>query len=446
MTALKITDTAGADLRKVVALAVPSIVTNITTPLLGLVDLAITGHMADGPDGHSAVYIAAIAVGSGLFSMLYWLFAFLRMGTGGMTSQAVGAGDAGGVDLALWRSLSLAAILGCVVILFGRPLGEALLWFMAPEPDTVIPARRYIAICVWGAPAVLATFSLTGWFIGRQDTRSPMWVSIIINVVNIAASLILVIGCGMNIDGVAVGTLLAQWTGAVVSIAVCFIRYRPRRLPPRRLIASAALRRFFSVNADIFLRTLCLVAVTIWFTRAGARQGDVMLAVNALLMQLFLTFSYFMDGFAFAGESLCGLRYGARDMAGLRRVAFVVTACAASVAILFTILYFLCGEWFLTIMTTDPRIAAASADYFLWAVSVPLVGFTAFSLDAVAIGVTATRRMLFSALSGAVAFFAVYLLAFPFMGNHGLWLAFIVYLALRSLSLALLLRKLLSGA
>lgn len=438
-----LSDTAGADLRKVVGLAVPSIVTNITTPLLGLVDLAITGHMADGTDGHSAVYIAAIAVGSGLFGMLYWLFAFLRMGTGGITSQAVGAKDSEGVDLALWRSLAVAAIIGCTVIMLGRPLGEGLLWFMAPDPDTLAPARRYIAICAWGAPAVLATFALTGWFIGRQDTRSPMWVSIVINVVNIVASLVLVIGFGLRIEGVAVGTLLAQWVGAIMSITICVVRYRPARYPLRLFLSATPLRRFFSVNTDIFLRTLCLVAVTVWFTRAGARQGDVMLAVNALLMQLFLTFSYFMDGFAFAGESLCGLRYGAHDMVGLRRVALVVTACAGVVAVLFTVLYFLFGEWFLTVMSSDPRIAAASSDYFLWAVSVPLVGFTAFSMDAVSIGVTATRRMLISALSGAVAFFVIFFVAFPVMGNHGLWLAFIAYLAFRGISLSILLRPLL---
>lgn len=441
---LKLSDTAGSDLRKVVALAVPSIVTNITTPLLGLVDLAITGHMSDGPDGHSALYIAAIAVGSGMFGMLYWLFAFLRMGTGGITAQAVGASDRQGVDLALWRSLAVALLLGLAIIVLGKPMGEALLAFMDPDPDTIPPARQYIAICMWGAPAVLATFALTGWFVGRQDTRSPMWVSVVINIVNILASLILVLGCGLRIQGVALGTLIAQWIGVAVSLAFCIIRYRPAYYSLRLLASPDHIRRFFSVNTDIFLRTLCMVAVTIWFTRAGARQGDVMLSVNALLMQLFLTFSYFMDGFAFAGESLCGLRYGAGDKIGLRRVAFLVMACAGCVALVFTVLYFFCGEWFLSVMSSDPRVAAASSDYFLWAVSVPLVGFTAFSLDAVAIGITATRRMLLSGISGAIAFFIIYLLAFPAMGNHGLWLAFIIYLAFRGISLAILLHPYLS--
>lgn len=431
---------AGADLRKVVALAVPSIITNITTPLLGLVDLAITGHMADGPDGRSAVYIAAIAVGSGLFTMLYWLFAFLRMGTGGITAQARGAGDCEGVAYSLWRSLAVAMMLGAVIIALGRPLGELLLRFMDPDPATIPPARDYIAICLWGAPAVLGAFAMTGWFIGNQDTRSPMWVSIVINVANIASSLILVVGCGLKITGVATGTLLAQWLGFLLSLTLCINRYRPRRPMIATLVDTTALSRFFRVNSDIFLRTLCMVSVTIWFTRAGARQGDVMLAVNALLMQLFLTFSYFMDGFAFAGESLCGLRYGAHDDAGLRRVALVTMLCGGVVALLATLLYFTCGEWFLGIMSSDTRVTAMSREYFMWAVSVPLIGFTAFALDAVAIGITATRRMLVSAFTGAVLFFAVYFAAFPSMGNHGLWLAFIAYLAQRGITLAVLLR------
>lgn len=432
---------AGADLRKVVALAVPSIITNITTPLLGLADLAITGHISDGPDGHSAMYIAAIAVGSGVFTMLYWLFAFLRMGTGGITSQARGAGDDAATAMALWRALAVALLLGGAIILAGGFIGEGMLRFMDPDPDTIEPARRYISICVWGAPAVLSTFALTGWFIGVQDTRSPMWVSVVINVTNICASLILVVVLGMKTEGVATGTLIAQWTGALLSITICLRRYR-LRLPRRGgLFDRRALGRFFSVNTDIFLRTLCMVAVTVWFTRVGARQGDVMLAVNALLMQLFLTFSYFMDGFAFAGESLCGLRYGAGDKAGLRRVARVVMACGGGVALLFTLLYFAGGEWFLGIMSSDSRVTAMSSDYFMWAVSVPLVGFTAFSLDAVAIGITATRRMLVSAGSGAVVFFAVYLLAFPSLGNHGLWLAFLCYLAMRGISLSAMLRR-----
>lgn len=437
----RISEAAGADLRKVVALAVPSIITNITTPLLGLVDLAITGHLSDGPDGHSAVYIAAIAVGSGLFTMLYWLFAFLRMGTGGITAQASGANDRRSVAMALWRSLAVATLLGVAIIALGQPIGEGMLKFMDPDPDTLTPARRYIAICVWGAPAVLSTYALTGWFIGVQDTRSPMWVSIVINLTNIAVSLVLVVGMGMKIEGVATGTLTAQWTGAVLSLIICLAKYRLPKPDLATLTDGHALRRFFTVNSDIFLRTLCMVAVTVWFTRAGARQGDVMLAVNALLMQLFLTFSYFMDGFAFAGESLCGLRYGAGDRVGLRRVARVVLVCSGAVALLFTVLYFVGGEWFLGIMSSDSRVVNVSGDYFMWAVSVPLTGFVAFSLDAVAIGITATRRMLVSAGAGAAMFFAVYLLAFPSLGNHGLWLAFLCYLAMRGMSLAAMLRR-----
>lgn len=434
-----------SDMRRIVALAIPSIITNITTPLLGLVDLAIAGHISDGAGHGSALFIAAIAVGSGMFTMLYWLFAFLRMGTGGITAQASGAADARAIDLALQRSLIVAIMVGVVITTLSGPIGEAILRFMDPDTATLPLAREYIAICAWGAPAMLATFALTGWFIGRQDTRSPMWVSLIVNLTNIAASLVMVVGLGMKIRGVASGTLIAQWTGFIASLLFCIILYHPRLRGMKEILNASELRRFFSVNTDIFLRTLCMVAVTLWFTRTGARQGDVMLAVNALLMQLFLTFSYFMDGFAFAGESLSGQAFGAGDTGRLRSITRKLLLCGLTLAVAFTVLYLIGGQWFLRVMSDDPRVAAASADYFLWAVSVPLCGFAAFSLDAIAIGITATRRMLLSAAAGATIFFITYTLAFPAMANNGLWLAFTLYLIARGVSLALLLRTAFQG-
>ncbi|MDE7471219.1 MAG: MATE family efflux transporter, partial [Paramuribaculum sp.] len=348
-----------APLRRIFALAIPSIITNITTPLLGLIDLAVVGHMG-GASG-SAAYIAAIAVGGSMFNMLYWLFVFLRMGTSGFASQALGAGDRHGTTVILARALTVALASGAVILLLSRPLGELTMRFMDPDPDTLPLSMRYLMICIWGAPAVLGTYALTGWFLGMQDSRSPMWVSLAINLLNIVVSLILVYALGMKIEGVAIGTLSAQWIGFLIAIVICRIKYRPHIPRVSEVMRWKELRRFFSVNTDIFLRTLCLVAVTLWFTRAGTAQGDIMLAVNSLLMQLFILFSFFLDGFAFAGESLCGLYYGMNDPAKLRTVVRLEFLCTGTLALIFSAAYFVAGETFLSFVSSDAGVIEATA-------------------------------------------------------------------------------------
>ena len=299
--------------RQILGLALPAIVANITTPLLSLVDVAIVGHLG------SAVYVGAIAVGGSIFSMLYWLFGFLRFGTSGLTAQALGRGSARQTSLLLQRSLLIALGFGIILITAHYPLGHAALSFMDTDADTAGKAWLYFSILIYGAPASLATFALTGWFVGMQDTRTPMWISLLVNVVNITASLILVYAMDYDLAGVAYGTLLAQWTGFIVSAATCAIHYKVRPQPLSELLHVSELKTFFKVNTDIFLRTVCLIAVTVWFTRTGAGLGPVMLAVNTLLMQFFILFSYIMDGFAFAGEAICGKSYGASDSHSLNR-------------------------------------------------------------------------------------------------------------------------------
>lgn len=429
-----------APLRRIFALAVPSIITNITTPLLGLVDLAVVGHMG-GDDGGSAPYIAAIAVGGSMFNMLYWLFVFLRMGTSGPTAQAIGGGDRKGAVLILARALTVAVSSGIIIVLLSRPLGELTMRFMDPDPTTQPMAMQYLLICVWGAPAVLGTYALTGWFLGMQDSRSPMWVSLAINLLNIAVSLVLVYGIGMKIAGVATGTLSAQWLGFIIAVAICVRKYSPHLPTWHDIIKWSELRKFFSVNSDIFLRTLCLVAVTMWFTRAGASQGDVMLAVNSLLMQLFILFSFFLDGFAFAGESLCGFYYGMKDSVRLRQIVKLEFLCTGILAMAFSTFYFLCGQSFLTIISSDSDVLDSACEYLPWAATVPLAGFVAFTYDAICIGTTRTRQMLWSGFLAALGFFILYFSLFSILGNHALWLAFIIYLALRGITLRVMLTR-----
>ncbi|MDE6334264.1 MAG: MATE family efflux transporter, partial [Muribaculaceae bacterium] len=298
----------------ILAIALPAIVSNITTPLLGLVDVAIVGHIG------SAAYIGAIAVGSTMFNMLYWMFAFLRMGTAGLTSQSCGAADFRASSAHLRRALFISTCIAVLLIIFSKPLGQAALYFLDADEATAPLADRYFSIAIFGAPAVLGTYVMNGWLLGMQNTRIPMFVAIATNIFNIAVSATLVFGVGLRIEGVAIGTASAQWAGFITLVIAVWRRYRPVQLSFAEIVSRDRLATLFKINFDIFIRTLCLVVVTAWFTRAGAGQGVEILAANALLMQLFMFYSYFTDGFAFAGEALAGKHYGAGQHTLLRAV------------------------------------------------------------------------------------------------------------------------------
>ena len=423
--------------KRILQLAVPSIISNITVPLLGLVDVAIVGHIGD------AAYIGAIAVGSMLFNVIYWLFGFLRMGTSGMTSQALGRRDLAEVLRLLVRSLSIGVGIGVLFFVLQKWLISCGLWAMSPEADVVELARRYCYVCIWGAPAVLGLYGFTGWFIGMQNTRIPMMVSLTQNVVNIIASLLLVFVGGMTVEGVALGTVIAQWWGFLM--ACLFYRICYRRLSKydyrRHLFAAEPLKQFFSLNKDIFLRTLCLVAVNLFFTAAGSRESTIVLAVNTLLMTLFTIFSYFMDGFAYAAEALSGKYFGARNMGAFREVVRRTMGFGAVVAVGFTLLYIVGGENFLSLLTSDKQVIAASGEYFWWAVLIPLSGMSAFVFDGIFVGITRSKSMLCSTAVASASFFVLFFGLHPFLGNHALWLAFILYLLLRGIVLFVIYRK-----
>ena len=426
--------------REILRLALPSIIQNVTVPLLGLVDLAIVGHMG------STSYIAAVSIGTMVFNVMYWLLGFLRMGSSGMTSQALGQRDFQKLMGVLLQTLLLGFLISLSFIILQSPIKWVALRTMLPSSTLLTPASplpslvsTYFDICIWGAPAVLCLYGMTGWFIGMQNTRLPMIVAVSQNVVNILASLLFVYGFGMKIEGVALGTLVAQWLGLLLSLILwrrCYARplllgKRPRWIP---------FGRFLSVNRDIFLRTVCLVAVNLFFTAAGSRQGELLLAVNTLLMTLFMLFSYVMDGFAFAGEALCGRYYGASNRAGFRQVVRRLFVWGWGMAVLFTLLYAFGGETFLGLLTDETAVVLAARPYFWWAVLVPLVSMAAFVYDGVFIGITATRGMLLSSFVATLAFFLLFFMLFPRIGNHALWLSLLVYMLLRGVVQALYLR------
>ena len=414
--------------RQILHIALPSIVSNITVPLLGLVDVAIVGHLG------SAAYIGAITVGGMLFNMAYWLFAFLRMGTSGLTAQAYGRGDRAETVRVLVRALGVALAIGVALVALSRPVADVAFRLIPCSPEVEASARVYFALLVWGAPAVLGLYGFAGWFVGMQNARFPMAVAITQNVVNIVASAALVFGLGWQVEGVAAGTLIAQYAGLLMAVAGWWRGYRAdtRGVSLRPVTDRAALSRFFAVNRDIFLRTLCLIAVTVCFTSSGAAAGDTVLAANALLMQLFMLFSYVMDGFAYAGEALAGRYVGAADAAGFRRTVRRLFGWGLVLAVAFTLAYGAGGRTFLSLLTSETSVVGMAMAYLPWAVAIPLTSFAAFLFDGIFIGATATGRMLLAMAVASSVFFISYYLLTDTLGNHALWLAFLAYLGARS--------------
>lgn len=414
--------------RQILQIALPSIVSNITVPLLGLIDVAIVGHLG------SPAYIGAIAVGGMLFNIIYWIFGFLRMGTSGMTSQAFGKRDLTEVICLLMRSVGIGLAVAFCLIALQIPIRQGAFLLIHPTDEVRILATLYFHICIWGAPAMLGLYGLTGWFIGMQNSRIPMYIAITQNIVNIIASLSLVYLCGMKVEGVALGTLIAQYAGLFMGLALWWKHYgKLKRFLKggKNIWQKEAMYRFFQVNRDIFLRTLCLVAVTLFFTSAGASQGEIILAVNTLLMQLFTLFSYVMDGFAYAGEALSGRYIGARNREAFTDTVRHLFGWGVVMAVLFTLVYALGGNAFLGLLTDDKEVIAAADTYFYWALAVPAVGIAAFIWDGIFIGATATRGMLLSMATAAASFFVLYYGLHPVLANHALWLAFLTYLLMR---------------
>ncbi|MGN0086892.1 MAG: MATE family efflux transporter [Alloprevotella sp.] len=433
--------------KEILHIALPGIAANATIPLLGLCDTAIAGHLG------GAEVLGAIAVGGMMFNLMYWLLGFLRMATGGLTAQAHGRADGGAVYGTLLRSVLTGGLLSLLLLAGQQPLkGLALAW-MAPSAAVVAGTETYYGILIWGAPAVLLSYSLTGWFLGRQNARPPMYVAIVQNLVNIALSLTLVCGLKMGIVGVAVGTLASQYVAAVLAVALGLAVYRKeaaavvpagrrRHFMKQQLAGNReqrqATRRFLATGRDIFLRTICLVAVTTQFTAAGAALSDTALAANALLMQFFIVFSYIMDGFAYAAEAIGGKLYGAGDTIAFRRLIRCLTGWGAGLAAAFTLIYATSGSLFIRLLTDIPEVVTAATALLPFVVAIPVAGVAAFLFDGLFIGTTSTREMLVAILVSAIAFFAL-LEGLPASWQAaGLWTAFLCYLILRGTVSALL--------
>ncbi len=414
--------------RAILRIAVPSILSNITVPLLGWVDTAIAGHLG------SADYLAAIAIASALFSVTYSLFNFLRMGTGGLTAQAFGAERREETALLLLRGLAIACTIGALLLVFQTPLLHLGLSFMTATPAVVTHAATYFRVLIWGAPAMLSLYVLNGWLLGMQDARTPLFIAVVQNLLNVTASLFFVHVCRFGLAGVAGGTLLSQWVGLALALYFALRLLRGQGVKLRFAAAFRSIeawRSFFTVNVFIFLRTLCLVAVMFSFTAFGSRRGPTLLSANAVLLQLFTLVSYVMDGFAYAGESVGGHLVGAGSAARFRRLVRSLFAWGVGLSLLFSGVFALGGSALIALFTDAVAVRQAAESYLLYAVLLPPVAMSGFLLDGLFVGTTATSGMLLGVAVAAAGFFTLHALLAPTLGNHGLWIAFLAYLALR---------------
>ena len=412
---------------EILRIAIPSIVSNITVPLLGLVDVAIVGHMGE------SSYIGAIAVGSMIFNVICWIFGFLRMGSSGLTSQAFGSHDTKTIASVLVRAVSAGAIIGLFFVVLQPLVRYAAMSAMSPSYDILPYACRYFDICIWTVTSMLCLFGLNGWFIGMQNTRIPMFVALFQNIVNIAGSIVFVYVFGMKVEGVALGTLVAHYCGLVVSIYILRRQYGNilKICSFSAVKDRVGMRKFFVINRDIFVRNIFLVAVNFSFTAIGARQGAVVLAANTLMYQFFTLYSYVMDGFAYAGEAVGGKYYGAGDKDRFMQSAKCLFMWGCILCILYTLLYYIGGMKLLSILSDNHEVITASSDYIIWVYLIPIAGMGAFIWDGLYIGITDSRGMLVSSLVAASVFFIVCLLLVETFHNHALWLALILYLATR---------------
>ena len=408
-------------------ISIPSIVTNITVPLLGMVDVAIVGHIGN------ASYIAAIALATMVFNLIYWNFGFLRAGTTGLTAHAYGAGDKEEYLNVLVRGIVIALTVAVLLLLLQYPIALLCKRFIRSSPATIELMLTYFYIRIWAAPATISLYVLKGWFLGMQNASAPMWVATILNLVNIVFSLLFVYVFDAGIAGVAWGSVVAQYSGLLLAIIIWIRRYR-HLWPDIRWRAALHVRkmvRFFKVNADIFLRSLCLIAVFTFIPYISADMGEEILAANTLLMQLFTLTSYVMDGFAYAGESLVGKYVGARNSELLHKVVRALVWWGVALAVFFTLLFLVGGEQLLRILAKDEVVIGTAMQYMFWTYLLPFTGFAAFIYDGIYIGATASAALRHVMFVATAVFFALYYALVARWGNHALWFAFIFFLIFR---------------
>ena len=426
--------------RTVLKLAIPSIFANITVPLVGMADTAIAGRLGD------AAVLGGIAIASMLFDLLYWNMGFLRMGTGGMVAQAYGRGDF--KDAINTYALGMATALGFAFLFIALQYVyvNVAFHFIQCSPQVEALARNYFFIRIWAAPATLSLNVFKGFFIGMQNAVSPMAVDVTVNLVNIAASIFFAFYAGLGFEGIAWGTLVAQYTGLALAITLMVVQYRKyfRLMDFRQSVRPGNVKRFFMLNADLFMRSLSFLFIYAGLTSLAARYGDVDLAVSSIMMKLMLLYSYFVDGFAYAGEALSGRYIGARDQSSLRQAVKVIFWWCGGIGVVSTFGYWIGGEWMFGLMSTDPVVLAESERFLPWLLIMPLISCVAFTWDGIFIGATAVRPIRNSMFCAVAAFYVCWFLLKGQIGVQSLWVGYMAHLAVRTIWLSAVAKKMLT--
>ena len=423
--------------KEILRIALPNIISNVTVPLMGIASTVIAGHVG-GND--AATTIGALSIGVTIFNFIYWNTSFIRMGTSGLTAQAFGAEQHKEYSLMLWRSIIVALGVGILAFVLQYPIGELSIKFMSTNDATIDKMiSDYFYTRIWAVPAGIMLFAFNGWLTGMQNAVIPMSVAIVVNLLHIGCSYLFSIVGTMGLEGIALGSVVAQWTGVAIMVAIIAIKYRNKltKVSLSEVMDMNAMRRFFSINGDIIIRTFCLVAVYTFFTKASADSGDKnILAVNAILLQFFTLFSYMNDGFAYAAEALTGRFIGARDGVSLRRCIKLCLVWCFAVSFIFIGIYI--GWWrdiFYLLVNPEQgdvtTLIGVAEQYIGWIIAIPLAAALPFVMDGIMVGATRSRIMRNSMIWSSVSFFVLLYGTRWMIGNNAIWLAFSMYMLLR---------------
>lgn len=424
--------------RRILSLAIPNIISNLSVPLLGAVDTALVGHLEE------VYYLGALAVGSVIFNFIFWGFGFLRMGTTGLTAQEYGRRDRVKMMMILARVQLLALLIGLSILLLQSPVAMFSLWMIESTREVAEYTRVYFDIRIYTAPAVLALYGINGWFLGMQNAKYPMIITIVLNLLNIAFNVWFIYGFGMHVDGVAWGTLVSTYLALLLALFLFLKRYKKyfSHYKQELLLNVLELRKYFSVNKDIFIRTLCLIFTFSFFTAVSAQQGDLILAANTILLQFWFIVSYGIDGFAYAAESLVGRFKGSLEQNKLARAVWYNVGWGLFLGVIGTLVYALFGNQILHIFTDKADVITMAKSVLFWTILAPVVSSFCYIFDGIYIGATETKIMRNTMIMATFfVFLPTYYGATYLIGKHGLWLAMVLFMVTRGVALGFYLPK-----
>ena len=424
--------------KSILRLAIPNIISNLSVPLLGVVDTALVGHL------DHIYYLGALAVGSVIFNFIFWGFGFLRMGTTGLTAQEYGKRNRREMMMILARVQFIAMSIGLAILLLQNPILSLSLLLIESSNEVAAYTKVYFDIRILTAPAVLALYGINGWFLGMQNAKYPMIITIVLNLMNILLNVMFIYGFGMHVDGVAYGTLISTYLALGLAIVLLFNKYRKylSHFVKSEILNKLELKKYFSVNRDIFIRTLCLIFTFSFFTAVSAKQGDLILAANTILLQLWFIASYGIDGFAYAAESLVGKFKGSGNRKALKSAISYSLAWGLILGLFGTVIYFLTGNQILHLFTNNVSVIELAQSVLFWTIIAPFVSSICYVLDGVFIGATETKPMRDTMIAATfLIFLPVYYFGTLYFGVHGLWLAMVVFMVSRGVALAYFLPK-----